>query len=60
MHVLVILTDITNYADALKEVSAAQKEIAEMADKFCDFACRSVLYRGSRMAVGCICSRLSE
>lgn len=27
MHVLVILTDITNYADALREVSAARKEI---------------------------------
>ena len=28
MHVLVILTDITNYADALREVSAARKEVA--------------------------------
>ncbi|MCD8195759.1 MAG: V-type ATP synthase subunit B [Lachnospiraceae bacterium] len=27
MHVLVILTDITNYADALREISAAQKEV---------------------------------
>ena len=27
MHVLVIMTDITNYADALREVSAAQKEV---------------------------------
>lgn len=27
MHVLVIMTDITNYADALREVSAARKEI---------------------------------
>ena len=27
MHVLVILTDITNYADALREVSAAKREI---------------------------------
>ena len=27
MHVLVILTDITNYAEALREVSAARKEI---------------------------------
>ncbi|MBQ4362149.1 MAG: V-type ATP synthase subunit B, partial [Lachnospiraceae bacterium] len=27
MHVLVILTDITNYADALREVSAARKEV---------------------------------
>lgn len=27
MHVLVILTDITNYADALREVSAAKKEV---------------------------------
>ena len=26
MHVLVILTDITNYADALREISAARKE----------------------------------
>ena len=26
MHVLVILTDITNYADALREVSAARKK----------------------------------
>ena len=28
MHVLVILTDITNYADALREVSSARKEVA--------------------------------
>ena len=28
MHVLVILTDISNYADALREVSAARKEVA--------------------------------
>jgi V/A-type H+-transporting ATPase subunit B len=27
MHVLVIITDITNYAEALREVSAARKEI---------------------------------
>ena len=27
MHVLVILTDINNYADALREVSAARKEV---------------------------------
>lgn len=27
MHVLVILTDITNYADSLREVSAAKKEV---------------------------------
>lgn len=27
MHVLVVLTDITNYADALREISAARKEI---------------------------------
>lgn len=27
MHVLVILTDVTNYADALREVSAARKEV---------------------------------
>ena len=27
MHILVILTDITNYADALREVSAARKEV---------------------------------
>lgn len=27
MHVLVILTDMTNYADALREVSASRKEI---------------------------------
>jgi V/A-type H+-transporting ATPase subunit B len=27
MHVLVILTDITNYADSLREVSAARKEV---------------------------------
>ena len=27
MHVLVILTDITNYADALREVSASRKEV---------------------------------
>ena len=27
MHVLVILTDITNYSDALREISAARKEV---------------------------------
>ena len=27
MHVLVIMTDITNYAEALREVSAARKEV---------------------------------
>ena len=27
MHVLVIITDITNYADALREISAAKKEV---------------------------------
>jgi len=27
MHVLVILTDMTNYADALREISAANKEV---------------------------------
>lgn len=27
MHVLVIITDITNYADALREVSAARREV---------------------------------
>lgn len=27
MHVLVIMTDVTNYADALREVSAARKEV---------------------------------
>ena len=27
MHVIVIMTDITNYADALREVSAARKEV---------------------------------
>lgn len=27
MHVLVVLTDITNYAEALREVSAARKEV---------------------------------
>lgn len=27
MHVLVIMTDITNYADALREVSASRKEV---------------------------------
>lgn len=27
MHVLVILTDITNYADALREISSAKKEV---------------------------------
>ncbi len=27
MHVLVIMTDITNYADSLREVSAARKEV---------------------------------
>ena len=29
MHVLVIMSDITNYADALREVSAARKEVPE-------------------------------
>lgn len=28
MHVLVIITDITNYAEALREVSAARKEVS--------------------------------
>mgnify|MGYP002624652222 CR=1 FL=1 len=27
MHVLVVLTDITNYADSLREISAAKKEV---------------------------------
>ena len=27
MHVLVIMTDVTNYADALREISAAKKEV---------------------------------
>lgn len=27
MHVLVILTDVTNYADALREISSARKEV---------------------------------
>ena len=27
MHVLVIMTDMTNYAEALREVSAARKEV---------------------------------
>jgi V/A-type H+-transporting ATPase subunit B len=27
MHVLVILTDITNYAEALREISSARKEV---------------------------------
>jgi len=27
MHVLVILTDMTNYCEALREVSAARKEV---------------------------------
>lgn len=27
MHVLVVMTDLTNYADALREVSAARKEV---------------------------------
>ena len=27
MHVLVLITDITNYADALREISAARKEV---------------------------------
>ena len=31
MHVLVILTDITNYAEALREVSAARKEVPDAA-----------------------------
>ena len=30
MHVLVIITDITNYADALREVSAARKEVRDV------------------------------
>lgn len=32
MHVLVIITDITNYAEALREVSAARKEYRSGAD----------------------------
>lgn len=32
MHVLVILTDITNYADALREVSAARKKYRAVVD----------------------------
>ena len=32
MHVLVIMTDITNYADALREVSAARKEVPDGGD----------------------------
>ena len=32
MHVLVIMTDITNYADALREVSAARKEVPGLVD----------------------------
>ena len=32
MHVLVILTDITNYADALREISAAKKRFPDDAD----------------------------
>lgn len=43
MHVLVILTDITNYADALREVSAARKEVAARRGypgyMYTDFAC---------------------
>ena len=27
MHVLVIMTDMTNYAEALREISAARKEV---------------------------------
>ena len=27
MHVLVIMTDITNYAEALREISAARREV---------------------------------
>ena len=27
MHVLIILTDMTNYCEALKEISAARKEV---------------------------------
>ena len=27
MHVLVILTDMTNYAEALREISAAREEV---------------------------------
>ncbi len=32
MHVLVILTDLTHYADAIREVSAARKEVRDAAD----------------------------
>ena len=32
MHVLVILTDITNYADALREVSAAERKFLDVVD----------------------------
>ena len=31
MHVLVILTDITNYADALREISAAARKFRDAA-----------------------------
>ena len=34
MHVLVIITDITNYADSLREVSAARKEVPGRRGKF--------------------------
>ena len=27
MHVLVIMTDMTNYAEALREISAARREV---------------------------------
>ncbi len=32
MHVLVIITDITNYAEALREVSAAKKKFQDVVD----------------------------
>ena len=34
MHVLIILTDITNYAEALREVSAARKEVPGRRDVY--------------------------
>ena len=43
MHVLVILTDITNYADSLREVSATRKEVTARRGypgyMYTDFAC---------------------
>ena len=65
MHVLVILTDITNYADALREVSAARKEVPGRRG-YPGFADTLILQTGQRgqyvdrrRAYGSDCGRIS-